>query len=249
MKVKVKQFSPRPPRARRRAGHGFTILELLIVLGVLSTLLAIILPTIKTIRTATLKRRAALEATALVQAAIRYKMEYGIWPGQAVTRGSDEIHVRMNPSLPDQQMHPVLISRNGDTSLTLNFTTDNPDIQIAYVDQGEYSNAVFRAFARARQNNTTITPNPLNPKGIEFLSLEHEGDFERVTFNDPWGNPYVLFMGLNPNSTFTHDYQINYNNVSRNYRTVVSNTICFAYSRGTVNTPNYIYSAGVGGTK
>jgi type II secretory pathway pseudopilin PulG len=61
---------------------GFTVLELLIVIGVLTVLLAIMLPTIKTVRSASLRNRAQAEATALAQAAVHYKTEYGFWPGQ-----------------------------------------------------------------------------------------------------------------------------------------------------------------------
>ena len=63
---------------------GFTVIELLMVIGVLSILLAISLPTIKTVHAAILRKRAESEASMLAQAVIHYKSEYGFWPGQLV---------------------------------------------------------------------------------------------------------------------------------------------------------------------
>jgi type II secretory pathway pseudopilin PulG len=236
-------------RARRPVcrSAAFTVLELIMVIAVLSILLAIAMPTIKTAREAALRKQAAAGATALVQAAIRYKNEYGFWPGQVVPHDSDKTLVKINPNLPDQPWQPVIISRGGDTTFDLNLTTGDASIEIAYVDNATAPNAVCRAFARVWQESPTTAPNdnPLNPRGISFLDLQHENNINNVAYPDPWGRPYVLLMGLNPRTMFTHEIKDAGGNVIARHS--VSNQIAFAFSRGfpgLANT-NLIYSAGV----
>ncbi len=225
---------------------AFTILELLVLVGVLSVLLAILLPSTKSLFEAAKRRRAQTEATALAQAAIRYKTEYGFWPGQVVPHGSDPGAVRLNPSLPQQDWQPVIVSRGGDTTFTLDFDTSNENTTPAYID-GTAANALYRAFARVWQDSPNATPklNPLNPRGITFLELQNENDIQRVAYPDPWGRAYIVMMGLNPASTFTHYIKNSSGNTIA--RHTISNQIAFAFSRGSpaLSTTNYIYSAGV----
>jgi len=233
-------------RARRPVcrSTAFTVLELIMVISVLSVLLAITLPTIKTVREAALRKQAKAGATALAQAAIRYKTEYGFWPGQVVRK--DDFTVELNKYLPpDQPIHPVIVSRNGDTTVELD--SDNSGIKLAYVDDATAPNAVYRALARVWQESPPEKPrdNPLNPRGIFFLDLQHENDINRVSYPDPWGRPYVLLMGLNPRTRFTHEIKNGAGSVIARHS--VSNQIAFAFSRGFPgpNNTNYIYSAGV----
>jgi len=249
-----KKFTPRSslfplhyPFPSLLSSKAFTVLELIMVIAVLSILLAIAMPTIKTAREAALRKQAAAGATALVQAAIRYKNEYGFWPGQVVPHDSDKTLVKINPNLPDQPWQPVIISRGGDTTFDLNLTTGDASIEIAYVDNATAPNAVCRAFARVWQESPTTAPNdnPLNPRGISFLDLQHENNINNVAYPDPWGRPYVLLMGLNPRTMFTHEIKDAGGNVIARHS--VSNQIAFAFSRGfpgLANT-NLIYSAGV----
>jgi len=217
------------------------------VISVLSVLLAIILPTIKTVREAALRKQAKVGATALAQAAIRYKTEYGFWPGQLVPHDSDRFAAKINPDLPQQAWHPAIISRGGDTSVDLDFKTDDSSIELGYVDGATAFNAVYQAFARVWQDTPSSTPelNPLNPRGIAFLNLHNEHDIHTVAYPDPWGRPYVLLMGLNPLTQFRYSYTIASANGTITYENVISNTICFAYSRGSATDTNLIYSAGV----
>ncbi len=220
------------------AASAFTILELTMVIGMLSVLLAIILPTIKTVRTAALRKQAKIEATALAQAAIRYKTEYGFWPGQVVEKDTDT--VKLGSDFTTQAQVPVIISRYLNDSFTVNATGANP----IYLKENN-GNGVYRAFRRiGDKQGSTYKPNPLNPKGIHFIDLADEADPARVNFPDPWGNGYILFMGLNPRSTFTHTVTFP-NGGSQVVR--VDNTIAFAFSYGPDgrNSTNYIYSAGV----
>jgi len=208
------------------------------VIGVLSVLLAIILPTIKTVRAAALRRQAAAEATALAQAAIRYKTEYGFWPGQLERK--DDLTVRLNTEIkkPDEMLNLIVC---GPEDFTDDIEVDIDDPNILKIND----NAVYQAFCTVGPASGSDRPlNPLNPKGIPFLQLAHETDFERVDYADPWGRPYRLVMGLHPRSVFTvkvkRDGTVIYNKP-------VSNTVAFAFSVGPEADRGitYIYSAGV----
>ena len=214
------------------------------VIGVLSVLLAIILPTIKTVRAAALRRQAAAEATALVQAAIRYKAEYGFWPGQLERK--DNLSVRLNPKIsqPHSMLHLIVCGPEE--------FTDDIEVEVAERDTADPNflrindNAVYQAFCTVGPASGSDHPlNPLNPKGIPFLPLTNENDFERVDYPDPWGHPYRLVMGLNPRSVFTVKIK---RDSAVIYEKPISNTVAFAFSIGPTAADrgvNYIYSAGV----
>ena len=221
-----------------RPCSGFTVLELTLVLGVLAMLLAIVIPTIKTVRAAVLRNRAGAEATALAQAVIHYKNEYGFWPGQLQVNPDNTVALHLKPEAVNGFI-PVIVS--GPKTFTDNIkTTGSAPIPL-------HGNEVCQALSRLLKpagGTIAFDPNPLNPKGIHFLDLEAEGDMEHVDFLDPWGRGYILFMGLNPASTFTHTVTFP-NGGSQVMR--VDNNIAFAFSFGPdgENSTNYIYSAGV----
>lgn len=221
---------------KRLSRAGFTVLELLIVIGVLSVLLAIILPTLTTVRAAALRNRAQTEATVLAQAAIHYKSVYGFWPGQLEAPG-DTVALRPEFKVLTGFI-PVIIS--GPKTFTDKVTTVG-DAPISL-----NLNEVYQSFSRLRNKGGTVAfdPNPLNPKGLHFLDLEAEGNMNSVGFPDPWGRSYVLFTGLNPKSTFIHTVTFPNGNTQV---VPVKNTIAFAFSFGPdgENSTNYLYSAGV----
>ena len=231
-----------PSRASGAApaqGHSaFTVLELVIVVGVLSVLLAIVLPTIKTVRAATLKNRACVEATQLAQAAIRYKTEYGFWPGQLQTKEKADNTVELRPAFKNQQDISVIVSGPKAFTDALRITAGANPI---YLNENE----VYQSFRRVgEKSGGTYKSNPLNPKGIRFLDLLNEHDVETVDFLDPWGRNYVLFMGLNPDLTFQHTVTVSGGGT---HVIRVKNTIAFAFSYGADGdqSTNYLYSAGV----
>jgi len=222
---------------------AFTFFELLVVISMLSVLLAIILPVIQSVRTATLKKRARAEATALAQAAIHYKAEYGFWPGQAVY--DTPTTVKGHPDLPlNQMVGMIAVGPETFTSrIDVKSSSGTPDFLRLN------SNEVYQAFSTvAYPVGTGYEPNPLNPKGIQFLDLTNETDFRYVSYPDPWGQPYRMIMGLNPRSTFSFHVYRNNNPDERLYEVSVSNVTAFAFSLGPNSTfsTNYIYSAGVG---
>ena len=241
-------FAPRRPQAARETvpatspRSAFTVLELVVVVGVLSVVLAVVLPTLKTVHAAALRKRAQAEATALAQAAIRYKTEYGFWPGQL--KPKDEYTAELRDAFKEQSGLIHLIVSGPDTfTAKLNLSTGSDGESAVMVTLN--TNEVCQSFRRVGANSGgTFKDNPLNPKGLQFLDLENESDPDIVNYPDPWGRSYVLFMGLNPRSTFTHtvSFPDGGSQVMR-----VDNTIAFALSFGPDGdrSTNYIYSAGV----
>ncbi len=217
------------------------------VIGVLSILLAIVLPTVKTVRASALRTRAKAEATALVQAAIRYKNEYGFWPGEVAPNndalGTVHLVVSKDTLIP--------LIAYGKKSFLDNLTAkdrDKKDITdriIKLQDDDTNGRQIYQAFSTVGHAASAPYPlNPLNPKGIRFLDLQNEGDRLRVDYRDPWNESYVLFMGMDPHALFT--YQVD--GPGGAFEQSVSNQIAFAFSFGSPehHGTNLIYSAGEG---
>ena len=206
-------------------------------------LLAIIMPTRKSAHAAILRKKAQAEATALAQAAIRYKIEYGFWPGQLVVNnaaeGTVQLRSEFKTALTSEKWISCIISRYGNDGFTVTATGTDP----VYLDE----NWAYQAFRRVGDNSgNNFLPNPLNPRGIHFLDMVNEDDGNQVSFPDPWGRQYILIMGLNPHTVFTHT--VTAQNSSEPSRTAsISNNIAFAFSYGPGGnlSTNYIYSAGV----
>lgn len=217
---------------------AFTVLELLIVVGVFSVLLAIVLPTIKTVRASALRNRAKVQATALAQAAIRYKNEYGFWPGQLQPKNDADDTVELRERFKNLTWISAIISRYENAGFTL--TTQNGSTAPVYIEE----NWAYQSFRRiGEKSGDRYQTNPLNPKGIHFLDLANESETDEVSYPDPWGRQFILVMGLNPRTTFTHKVTAN----DRDSVVSISNTIAFAFSYGPngLKSTNYIYSAGV----
>lgn len=221
---------------------GFTILELLVVMGVLSVILAIAVPAIGSAHTTALKKRARSEATMLAQAAMRYKAEYGFWPGQVTIHPGDQ-KIRYHKDHKATDSVPLIFSGPSDffDQLKITFKQNISASDIIHLD----SNEVYQAFSRVDKDQPQgRKTNPLNPRGIHFLDLKNEEDLRIVSFPDPWGNPYILFFGMDPKLTLSHQVIPQENVVGR---ISISNVTAFAFSFGPygLQSTNYIYSAGV----
>ena len=215
------------------------------VIGILSVLLAIVLPIPRMVRTAALKKRAKAEATALAQAAIRYKAEYNFWPGERIPSPGNPLLTDPHPDLTAQdKIIGVIVS--GPREFTENIQArGGSSLDILRLN----TNEVYRAFSMVGYpQGDGYDINPLNPKAIPFLELKNETDFNIVSYPDPWGQPYRIVMGLNPKSRFEFTVTAaNDPNTILHY-VAVSNVTAFAFSIGTGlrGNTNYIYSAGVG---
>jgi len=215
-----------------------------VVVGVLSVLLAIVLPIPQKVRTAAFKKQARVEATALAQAAVRYKAEYGFWPGEVVYEANAQ-PVKFHPDMDRDKIIGVIVSGPREFTQNIQPRGTSSSLDILRLD----TNEVYRAFCMVGYpRGVGYDINPLNPKGIPFLELTHETNIDFAHFPDPWGQPYRLIMGLNPKSIFTFSVYQNNNPANILHEISVSNVTAFAFSvgpGGRGNT-NHIYSAGAG---
>lgn len=224
---------------KARHAHAFTLLELLIVMGVLSVLLSILLPVFTTARKATLKARAKIQATALAQAVIQYKNVYGYWPG--MVKASDD-KPQQNPEAFSSDSSLALISRYSNEWLTVVNKASGNDVN--YVTD----NTLYRSLLPF---DTTRPPgeknaNPLNPSRLRFIDLDNEREPNAAALSDPWGNQYIVVMSLSSSTTFDQEFR-DKDTDKVLARLCVSNLTAFAISLGPEgrDSTNLIFSAGV----
>ena len=219
---------------------GVTLMELIIVLGMVSVLLGIALPAMRAVHATALKRQAASEATTLAHAALRYKEAYGFWPGELKLVSDSDTKVRLHENTPEVngvKRASLVVSAPEDIleNLTENSTGTSGWLKLA-------TNEVYCCFARLNERQSTPSKrNPLNPKGIEFAGLDNEEHWDIVGRADPWGNAYTLLMGMNPQSQFR--LYLNGTQIL-----AASNVTVLAFSKGAPTSgaaTNYIFSAGV----
>ncbi len=68
------------PRATRSGGRGFTLVELLVVIGILSMLMALLTPAVFSARSAAMNAKVKSEIDMIHMALMNYKSEYGSFP-------------------------------------------------------------------------------------------------------------------------------------------------------------------------
>jgi len=216
---------------------AFTVLELLIVMGVLSVLLSILLPVFHTARKATLNARAKIEATALAQAVVQYKNVYGYWPGMVRATATSQLSRNEDAFVtPDWP----LVSNYSNSWFTVK---DSSGKEVNYITD----NTLYRSLLPfdTSHSGTEKNLNPLNPQRIRFISLSNETDPQKASLPDPWGNQYIVVMGLNPSSSFVQKFTRGNGDVFQTL--AVSNLTAFAICLGPEgsNSTNLIFSAGV----
>lgn len=230
----------RPSALPSDARAAFTVIELLVVIGVLAVLLAILLPVFRNAHAATLRTRARIQANALAQAVVQYKNVYGYWPGMVRESGGN-IQVDATLSRPAGTIDWPLVS---------NFSNDWFKVDVKNMDgssKGDASyvsgNTLYRSLLPFDTRYASDdNKNPLNPHRIHFLDLQGEKTPESVSLPDPWGNQYIVVMGLNPTTTFSHEFKTKDNTVIADIS--VSNLTAFALSYG-ADKKTLIFSAGV----
>jgi type II secretory pathway pseudopilin PulG len=243
----TKPFVPFVPLCEKKTRTAaFTVIELILVIGVLAVMLAIIMPGTKALRDASNRRRAAAEATALAQAAVRYKTEYGFWPGELQPNNDAQGTCRL--VVDNGKMTPLIAYGNQNFLANLTAHDGGGDDITADIlklsDDDSNGHRIYQAFSTVGHATSPPHPmNPLNPRGIRFLDLQNEGNHLRVDYRDPWGQSYTLFTGLNPRGRFT--YRVEGGGMT--FYQTVSNQTAFAFSLGSPDhrNTNLIYSAGV----
>ncbi|MDP7048743.1 MAG: prepilin-type N-terminal cleavage/methylation domain-containing protein [Verrucomicrobiota bacterium] len=180
------------------AGHGFTLVELLVVIGIIAILAAMILPTLGKAKDSAKKAQAKSEMQNISGGVRAYEAEYSRFP----------IPTQITAQLktPDYTFGTMHMSGNSARRLT------NPKGEllpkIATSGRVQVSNAELVAILRAQEKFRTGRPTSnrnhrMNPKKVNFLnakdvtSTTQGGVGTDGVFRDPWGSPYIVTVDAN----------------------------------------------------
>ena len=161
---------------RRRGGAwrhavGFTLVELLVVIGILALLMAILLPAVNKLMQKADVSRAKTDVQRLANAWQSYYSEYKRWPVQGgLLFGS------------------VGWGQNGAEGSTGMPTV----VQVM-------TNIMYPAASAQEQGNRNMHPivTNWNPKGIVFMAYDSDAVNTNGHMVDPWDRPYFFLFDLN----------------------------------------------------
>ena len=175
---------------------AFTLIELLGAIMVLTVLVVMILPAFRSMHSATLRQRAAVQAAEIAQAALAYRKEYGIWPMENEAEGSEKATA-------------LLAACDGVYMKTPENGSDSQGTR--HLELAEVANLLRGLTPRGEVPDS---PEEGNPRNISFLELpascfstdDTKGNLKKGTPLDPWGRPFVLVLSrpATHNGTQTH---------------------------------------------
>ena len=172
----------------KRSQAGFTLVELLVVIGIIAVLAALTLAVIPRVIRAAKVKEAKMQMTAIVMAIQSYDSDYNHFPVS---------HAAQQAANPDFTYGGVLQMPTGPT------TVGTP--VGGSVLQNDQLVAVLMNFS-TYPNTPTPTVNAnyqSNPKRSLYLNANLTGDTTSpgvgsdLVYRDPWGNPYVVSLDLN----------------------------------------------------
>ena len=167
-------------RSSSAGKDAFTLIELMVVVGIIALLAALVLPVLNVMSKKGMVQEASANVRGIVMAWKSYKNEYGNWP---VTSAG-----RLFGNLSGSQIAQEASS----DGLLMNAVVMN---HIMYPNSSEYGLG-----SGADNNSVCLT---YNPKRITFMAynqgyLNTAGDFV-----DPWDRPYRFLFDLDDNGRVT----------------------------------------------
>lgn len=164
--------------------RSFTLVEILVVIGVIAILMGLLFPALGSIREKASQRQSQTEAKSIYMAVKSFKNEYHYLPD---TSTSDVVYYG---------------SKAKSTTTTTNekcadvFKEDNA-LQDDYITL--LSTLCYLKPSGAIASGDT-TEKSLNPRGIKFLTPNKKYSNSAATesgYRDPWGRPYIIYLDTN----------------------------------------------------
>lgn len=163
---------------KSRASEGFTLVELLVVIGIIALLAAILLPAINSVMKKGEQTKAQAQVKALATAWKNYYNEYGKWP------------VVNNRCLGDARF-PASEGANGSYGIPMSSNL------VMLLSPNLYDIKGFQSDA----DNQII--GKYNPKRITFLEFDKESIDHTYSLVDPWGQTNMFLFDLNDDGVIT----------------------------------------------
>jgi prepilin-type N-terminal cleavage/methylation domain-containing protein len=183
------------PHRSRRFRAGFTIVELLTVIGIIAILAAMLLPVLSIARQYALKVRAKNEIQGIVTAVEAYDAAYGRFPVSGFAQ--------TNAGTSDFTYGGVGHDAGGNETWKVNttpgsgFWVTNAEVIAILMDNTNLAGGVNAGHVKNPQQTKFLNANlsdynPAVDKGVPPGGVDVTG-----VYRDPWGNPYVITLDLN----------------------------------------------------
>jgi len=230
------------------ATSGFTLVELLVVIGIIAILAAMILPTLGKAKDSAKKAQAKSEMQNISGAVRAYEAEYSRFP--IPTQITDQLKT------PDYTYGTMHMFGSSARLLTNPKGEQLPKISTV-AGRWQVSNAELVAILRAQVQfrngrSTSNRKHRMNPKKVNFLNAKDVtsttlgGVGSDGVFRDPWGSPYIVTVDANYDGK-TIDAFYGQSDVSAAERNEGLNGLTRVKSGYQANSPVLVWSLGPDG--
>ena len=169
-------------RSMKRKNKAFTLVELLVVIGIIAVLAGILLPAINTAMKKADEAKARVEVKALISAWKKYHAEYGCWPASST---SPWMFGQVSSSLLPWERFKASEGESGIGMIGCVMTNIM------------YPNASL-SYGGGHMNYHPVCTN-YNPRRISFMEYRSDSVSTNGSFVDPWDFPYKVMFDIDGN--------------------------------------------------